>query len=50
MRNQGATPLELVALLLLAAPEVFTLQKFVVLLTFGDDNHQLQEVTVCNLF
>ena len=40
-RNQGATPFVLDALLLLAAPEVLTLQKFVALLTFGETSHQL---------
>jgi hypothetical protein len=43
VRNQGASPLALLALLLLAAPEVLTLQKFVALLALGDDNHQLAE-------
>jgi hypothetical protein len=40
-QNQGETPFVLLALLLLALPLVFTLQKFVVLLAFGDPSHQL---------
>ena len=39
--NPGRTPLALLALLLFGAPLVLTLQKFVALLTFGDDSHQL---------
>jgi len=41
IRNQGATPLVLLALLLLALPLLFTLQKFVVLLLLGVASHQL---------
>jgi hypothetical protein len=33
----------LLALLLLAVPEVLTLQKFVELLALGDESHQLAE-------
>ena len=40
MRNQTATPFELLALLLLALPDEFTIQKFVLLLLFGDRSHQ----------
>ena len=36
VRNQGATPLALEALLLLALPLLFTLQKLVVLPLLGD--------------
>ena len=39
-QNPGATPLELDALLLLALPLLLTLQKLVVLLAFGEANHQ----------
>ena len=41
-KNQGSTPLALLALLLFVEPSEFTLQKFVELLTFGEDSHQLQ--------
>jgi hypothetical protein len=36
----NATPFELLALLLLALPLLFTLQKFVLLAAFGERNHQ----------
>lgn len=49
-QNQGKTPLELDALLLLALPEVLTLQKFVALETLGEHSHQLHADTVCDLF
>lgn len=42
-RDQGTTPIELLALLLLAAPAVVTLQKFVSLPEFGDESHQFAE-------
>ena len=40
-RDQGATPFELLALLLLALPLLLTLQKLVVLLALGERSHQL---------
>ena len=39
VRNQGASPLVLLALFQLALPLLFTLQKFVVLSPFGDVEH-----------
>ena len=39
--SQGSTPLALLALLLFAVPSVFTLQKFVELLIYGEASHQL---------
>ena len=35
----GASPRELLALLLLAVPSVFTMQKLLLLLLFGDRSH-----------
>lgn len=40
-RNPGATPSELLALLLFAAPDVFTLQKLLLLLAFGERSQAL---------
>jgi hypothetical protein len=40
MYPNGASPLVLLALLLLAEPSVFTLQKFVELLTYAEASHQ----------
>jgi hypothetical protein len=42
--NQGEQPFVLLALLLLALPALFTLQKFVVLLFRGEPSHQLLAV------
>ena len=39
VRNQGATPFALEALLLLALPLLFTLQKLVALLLLGDTEY-----------
>lgn len=44
VRNHGRTPFELEALLLFAAPVVFTLQKLVELLTLGEASHQLEAI------
>lgn len=41
MRNPGANPFELLALLLLTEPELLTFTKFVELLAFGERSHQL---------
>lgn len=41
LRNPKATPLLLLALLLLALPLLLTLQKLVVLLPLGERSHQL---------
>jgi hypothetical protein len=41
LRNPKATPLVLLALLLLALPLLLTLQKLVVLLPLGERSHQL---------
>ena len=48
-RDHGRTPFALLALLLLALPLVFTLQKLVALETLGEDSHQLHADSVCNL-
>jgi hypothetical protein len=41
MRNPGATPRELLALLLLTLPLVFTFAKLLELLRFAERSHQL---------
>lgn len=41
LQSPKDTPLELLALLLLALPELFTLQKLVVLSLLGERSHQL---------
>lgn len=41
MLNLGETPYELLALLLLTLPLVFTFTKLLELLAFGERNHQL---------
>jgi hypothetical protein len=41
LQNQGEQPFVLLALLLLAVPLLFTLQKFVVLPVCGEPSHQL---------
>ena len=40
LRNPKATPFELLALLLLAVPSEFTLQKLLVLPELGERSHQ----------
>lgn len=47
--NQGSTPLELLALLLFGAPEVLTLQKLLLLLTFGEASQTFTAVIAYNL-
>jgi len=42
--NQGQTPFELLALLLLQLPLLLTFQKLVELPTLGERSHQLVEV------
>lgn len=48
--NQGSTPLELLALLLFGAPDVLTLQKLLLLLTFGEANHTFTAVIAHSLY
>lgn len=49
LQESGATPLELPELLLLAAPEVLTLQKLFVLPAFTERSHQFAGVlSGCN--
>ena len=47
--NQGQTPFELLALLLLQLPLLLTFQKLVELVALGERNHQLVEITEYNL-
>ena len=47
--NPTATPFVLLALLLLAVPSEFALQKFVVLPLFGDRSHQFDAEQGCSL-
>lgn len=44
MRNPGANPSELFALLLLTLPLVFTFTKLLELEAFGERSHQLAEL------
>lgn len=44
MRNPGANPSELFALLLLTVPSVFTFTKLLELEAFGERSHQLAEL------
>lgn len=43
MRNPGANPFELLALLLLTEPSLLTFTKFEELPAFGERSHQLTE-------